>query len=189
MDKRTSAFSFFIFSAIKLRTKACDKPLASFYWGSIDITSTAQMEQENKSWPGNFFVRDNAQRFYLAWPMWRLQNAFTGITDPLGRVLQRALTCCFTWYFHFALSLSCEVDGFTCTLSSTDYVLPSSMLRWFQANPSCGAQSSFHLNCPVGQALTTCRGVQCSRSMAKIQQCFKIPFTFRSKCLHLGTQN
>lgn len=30
-DKRTFAFSFFIFSVIKLTTKACDKPLTSFY--------------------------------------------------------------------------------------------------------------------------------------------------------------
>lgn len=74
--KGHSPLSFFIFSAIKLKTKPCDKSLTSFYWDHIDITRTVQIEQENKSWPGNFFARDNAQRLYLAWPMWWLQKCF-----------------------------------------------------------------------------------------------------------------
>ncbi|RLV93891.1 hypothetical protein DV515_00013334 [Chloebia gouldiae] len=80
--------------AIKLKPKACDTSLTSFYCDHTDFTSTGQIQQENKSRPGNFFAgimpRDPI------WPDQRndTKNAFTRIPAPMGRLLQQAQTCC-----------------------------------------------------------------------------------------------
>lgn len=55
--------------------------------------------------------RDNAPRSYLAWPTWHTKNAFTGIPDPMERLLQQALTCCFAGSSPCALSPGCEWSG------------------------------------------------------------------------------
>lgn len=98
--QKDTRLSFFIFTAIKLKTKACDKSLSSFYWDHIDITSTVQIEQENKSWPGNFFARDNAQRLYLAWTTWRLQKCLYRNHWSHGEIC----TACFDLLFCLILS-------------------------------------------------------------------------------------
>lgn len=51
--KGHSPLSFFIFSAIKLQLKACDRSLTPFYCNHADLSSTGQIQQENKSQPGN----------------------------------------------------------------------------------------------------------------------------------------
>lgn len=99
--KGHSPLSFFIFSAIKLKAEACDKSLTSFYWDHIVFTSTVQIQQENKSWPSNFFVRDNAQRLYLAWPTWRLQKCLYRNYWSHGEIF----TACFDLLFCLMLSL------------------------------------------------------------------------------------
>lgn len=108
-DKRTLSPSFFIFSAIKLKPKACDRSLTSFYCDHTDLTSTDQIQQENKSWPGNFFA--GTMHWDCIWPGQgdNTKNAFTGIPDAMGRLLQQVCTCCVDLPVPW-------VDGVHCTL-------------------------------------------------------------------------
>ena len=168
--KGHSPHSLFIFSAIKLKTRACDKPPTSSYWGHTDITGTVQAEQQNKSRPGNFFARDNAQRLHLARPTWRLQKCLYRNCWSQGEIFPACLDLCLILLLCCQPRLRPESGQFQARFAPHRRCPSFFHPRWFQMNSSCRAQASFPLNSSEGQALATCRGVWCSRSTAKIQQ-------------------
>lgn len=92
-QKDTLPSHFFTFSAIKLKPKACDRSLTSFYCDHTDLTSTDHIQEENKSWPGNFFAGTMHRDCICPDQCDDTKNASTGIPDPTERLLQQAWAC------------------------------------------------------------------------------------------------